>query len=148
MGHLNTNLDGTSRTLLAGHGIAPALKRELVSLPAWFPADKAAAILRHHATAFAFVTDRTGISGTASLVELERIPRTKSVAWVATPLGRAISLDTAPAEALAMMRRQGLDHLPASVGGLIVGIVTRDALEPLLAEPLIEAEALLSPLAA
>jgi hypothetical protein len=147
MGHLHTNLDATPRTLLAGHGIASAVKRDLVSLPAWFPADKAAAILRHHAAAFAFVTDRTGISGTASLVELERIPRTKSVAWVATPLGRAIALDTSPADALAMMQRQGLDHLPASVGGLIIGIVTREALEPLL-EPVIEGEPMLSPLAA
>jgi hypothetical protein len=143
MGHLHTKLDAIPRTLLAGHGIASAVKRDLVSLPAWFPADKAAAILRHHAAAFAFVTDRTGISGTASLVELERIPRTKSVAWVATPLGRAIALDTSPADALAMMQRQGLDHLPASVGGLIIGIVTRSALEPLL-----EGEPLLSPMAA
>ncbi len=144
MGHLHSHLDTISAPLLAGHGIAPAVKRELVSLPAWFPADKAAAILRHHAAAFAFVTDRTGISGTASLVELERVPRSKSVAWVATPLGRAISLDTTPAEALAMMRRQGLDHLPASVGGLIIGIVTRQALEPLVA-PLSEGEPLLQP---
>jgi CBS domain-containing protein len=65
------------------------------------------------------------------------------VAWVATPLGRSISLDTSPEEALATMRRQGLDHLPASVGGLIIGIVTREALEPL-----VEGELLLSPLAA
>lgn len=149
MGHLHTSVESTSRdgirkTLLASPGIAPAVKRALVSLPAWFPAGQAAAVLRHHAAAFAFVTDRAGISGTASLEDLAAAPRTKSVSFVATPLGHALSIDSTATEALASMRRQGHSHLPVVVGGLIIGMVTREALEP-LATP---GEPSLSPLAA
>jgi hypothetical protein len=133
MGQLRTAAIERTSASVANPGIASAVERESVSLPSWFPVDKAASILRAGAATFAFVTDRTGIGGTASLAELERAPRTKSVSFVAIPLGRALPLDTSPEEALARMADAGLEHLPIEVGGLIVGIVTRTAVTALLA---------------
>ena len=131
MGQLRTA--DIERTSVAAPGVASAVERGSISLPAWFPVDKAASILRAGAAAFAFVTDRTGIAGTASLAELERAPRTKSVSYVAIPLGRELPLDASPEGALARMVAEGLEHLPIAIGGIIVGIVTRAAVTAILA---------------
>jgi predicted transcriptional regulator len=128
MGYMRTLINELNGIPRANPGITSAVEHQLVSLPAWFPAEKAAAILRHHATSFAFVTDRAGISGTVSLADVATAPQTKTVSWIARPLGQAIPLDTTVAEALASMHHQALDHLPVAVGGLIIGIVTRAAL--------------------
>jgi CBS domain-containing protein len=52
---------------------------------------------------------------------------------VAIPLGRALPLDASPEEALTLMSAEGLEHLPIAIGGLIVGIVSREAVAALVA---------------
>jgi hypothetical protein len=116
------------------------MHRGFIRLPSWFPTDKAAAVLRQKGQRFALVVDRAGSTGLAHLGQLAAAPPTKSVLWCARPLGRAVTSAALVDEALALMTAASVDHLPVTVDGLLVGILTREAaLEGLSPSPLDEA---------
>ena len=55
-----------------------------------------------------------------------RIPRINSVM---TPFPHSVQADARPDEALKMMARYGIRHLPVMDGGRLAGVVSRHALE-------------------
>jgi predicted transcriptional regulator len=119
--------------------------RAIASIPSWFPADKAAAVLRQQGKTFALVADRTGVSGVASAQALAAAPPTKSVSWCTVSLAQAVKSDVSLDRALALMDDYSVDCLPVVVGGfggLIAGIITRDAIEANLAHNAVESHAL------
>lgn len=113
------------------------VERDLISLPSWFPAPQAAAILRHKGKTFVVVTDKTGIDAVASVQSLSHAPATKSVRWCAVSLGQSVTPDLPVEEAVQLMDLYGVDCLPVVAGGTIggarggpiVGMVTRERLE-------------------
>jgi hypothetical protein len=115
-------------------GVDSLMTRSFVSLPSWFPADKAAAVLRQQGKEFALVTERTGGPALAHLRDLAAAPTNKSVLWRTTPLGRAVTPGARIDQALSLMDAHASDNLPVVVGGLIVGLLTRRALVAGLAQ--------------
>ncbi|HEX2656972.1 MAG TPA: hypothetical protein VHU40_01815 [Polyangia bacterium] len=105
-----------------------AIERNCVSLPAWFPADKAAAVLRHQKKQFALLADQQGVTRVASLDQLTHAPATKSVLWCGRPLGPAVAPATSPEEALRLLDAHPEAFLPVVLGGVVLGILTRAAL--------------------
>ena len=98
-----------------------------LTLPAWFPADKASAVLRKKGKRFALVGDRNGTELVADLHCLSSAPPTKSVSWCASPLGPGVAPTATLDQVACLMDARGSAYLPVVVGGLIVGIVARDA---------------------
>ena len=98
-----------------------------ISLPAWFPADKASAILRKTGKRFVLISDRNGIERVTDLRQLASAPSTKSVSWCALPLGPSVTLQATRDEVLRLMDGRRSAYLPVVIGGVIVGIVARDA---------------------
>lgn len=103
------------------------MARDFISLPSWFPAEKAAAVLRQQGRRFALVVNRAGATGLADVGQLAAAAPTKSVLWCARPLGRAVTSDALLDEALTLMTAAAVDHVPVTVDGLLVGILTREA---------------------
>lgn len=105
-----------------------ATEHNCLTLPAWFPADKAAAVLRQQKKQFVLLADQKGTTHAASLDQLERAPATKSVLWCGRPLGPAISPRTPLQEALRLMEAHVHTYLPIVMGGVVLGILTGNAL--------------------
>ena len=101
------------------------IDRNCLSLPAWFPADKAAAVLRQQKKQFALLADHQGVTRVASLDELSQAPVTKSVLWCGRPLGPAVSSTTSADEALRTLEAHPGAFLPIVLGGVVLGILTR-----------------------
>jgi len=98
---------------------------DFLTLPAWFPADKAAAVLRSQGKRFALIADRNGMSSVADRQQLAAAPASKSIAWCATPLGPPVSPSTSFDEARRLMDAHA--YLPVVIGGVVVRILARDA---------------------
>jgi|GEM_PF-5597963 len=105
-----------------------AIEHNCLTLPAWFPADKAAAVLRQQKKQFVLLADHKGTTRAASLDQLEQAPVTKSVLWCGRPLGPAVSTSTPRHEALRLMETHVHSYLPIVMGGVVLGILTRQAL--------------------
>ena len=105
-----------------------AIEHNCLTLPAWFPADKAAAVLRQQRKQFVLLADHKGTTHAASLDQLEQAPATKSVLWCGRPLGPAVSTATPRHEALRLMETHVHSYLPILMGGVVLGILTRQAL--------------------
>src|SRR6188474_1118589 len=88
-----------------------AIEHNCVTLPAWFPADKAAAVLRQQRKQFVLLADHKGTTHAASLDQLERAPATKSVLWCGRPLGPALSTATPRHEARRLMETHAHAYL-------------------------------------
>jgi len=101
------------------------VERNCVSLPAWFPAEKAAAVLRQQKKQFALLADHQGVTRVASLDELSQAPATKSVLWCGRPLGPAVSPATSASEALRLLEAHPDAFLPVVLGGVVLGILNR-----------------------
>lgn len=131
---------------LAVETVGALVERAVASIPSWFPADKAAAVLRQQGRAFTLVTNRSGVSGVASAQALASAPPTKSVSWCTVSLAQAVRPDVSLDRALALMDDSSVDCLPVVVGGglggVIAGIVTREAIEANLLNNLVESPAL------
>ena len=121
-------LRGEGRALAAVEPlrVERVMTQDFVSVPSWFPADKAASVLRHTGKAFALVAGPRGDNHLASLNDLLTAPSTKSVGWCAKPLGPTVANDTTFDEAMELMDAHSLDRVAVVFGRLLVGIVTRD----------------------
>ena len=97
-----------------------------LTLPAWFPADKAGAVLRNKGKRFALITDGNGWASVADVRQLAVAPSTKSVSFCARPLGPAVAATASFDEAIRLMDTHHKAYLPMVVSGVIVGIVARD----------------------
>lgn len=107
---------------------AIATERNCVSLPGWFPADKAAAVLRHQKKQFALLADQQGVTRVASLEQLAHAPATKSVLWCGRPLGPAVAPTTSADEASRLLDDHPETFIPIVLGGVVLGILTRAAI--------------------
>jgi hypothetical protein len=99
-----------------------AARVDFLTLPAWFPADKAAAILRSQGKRLALIADRNGMTSVADRRQLAAAPASKSIAWCASPLGPPVSPTTSAAEARRLMQAHGSAYLPVVIGGVVVRI--------------------------
>lgn len=98
-----------------------------VSLPAWFGCGQAAAVLRLKAMDYVLVSDERGARRVASLKCLATAPAERGLAACTTAFGPALPLATPADRALRMMDAQGSDHAGVVSGGLVVGILSREA---------------------
>ena len=99
---------------------------DFVTLPAWFPAHKAAAVLDSTGKRLALIADRNGMTSVADRRQLEAAPASKSLAWCATPLGPPVSPTTSFAEARRLMDAHGHAYLPVVIGGVVMKILSRE----------------------
>jgi Mg/Co/Ni transporter MgtE len=125
MANIDGDGDGADR-----EGFQGLASDNFLSLPAWFPADKASAILRQTGKRFVLVSDRNGIERVTDLRQLASAPSTKTVSWCALPLGPSVGPQATLDEVLRLMEERRSAYLPVVVGGMIVGIVARDAATP------------------
>lgn len=109
------------------------LLNDMASLPSWFNAGQAAAILRQQGKRFALITDRAGVSRIATRAALASVDDTKSAEACAIPLAVGVGVETPLSAALELMDRHHVDLLPVRGGGpvgsftgLLVGIVLRE----------------------
>lgn len=103
--------------------VEEVMARDFVSLPPWFSAAQAAKVLRQTGKSCALFNGRL----LATVTELEA-GGAKSAASCATPLGPAISVAASLDDAWAIMQRKRLERAAVVLGGVLVGIVTREAL--------------------
>src|SRR6185436_8282832 len=95
-----------------------------LTLPAWFPAAKARAVLRLKGIPFALLSDGRGAYAAVHVDELALAPPERSLSGCATSLGPAI-VETLPIdEALRLMNRQATVYLPVVLGGAVLGILS------------------------
>jgi hypothetical protein len=107
---------------------------DFLTLPAWFQAGSAAAVLRSKGKRLALIADGNGMVSVADVHQLAAAPGTKSISWCASPLGPAVSPTTSLAEARRLMDAHGSAYLPVVMGGVIVKILSRDSV-PAAASP-------------
>ena len=101
--------------------VEDVMARSFVSLPAWFPAAKAAQVLRQTGKSFVLIGGPGGAQQMATLRELMTAPAEKSIAWCGSALGPDIAVDAGVDEALALMDRRGVDRVAVMLGKLLVG---------------------------
>jgi hypothetical protein len=119
-----------------GHDDAQSLASDnFLSLPAWFPAEKACAILRATGKRFVLIADGNGLGRIADRQQLASAPLSKSVSWCGVPLGPSVTPAATPDEVLGLMDAHRMAYLPVVVGGVVVGIVARDAATAWSARP-------------
>jgi hypothetical protein len=110
-------------------------RQNFVTLPAWFGCAQACAVLRLKGLEFALVSDDRGVRRVASLAQLAAVPAERGIAGCAIPFGPGVALATPADRALRLMDAHGSDHAGVVVsGGVVVGIVSRDALRAALTE--------------
>ncbi len=99
-----------------------------MSLPAWFPADKAAQVLRCKGKTYAMFGGggQPASGGLARVDELEAAPAGKSAVWCARPFGPAVNQETTLDQAATLMDEHAVDRLPVVFGRLVIGVVSRD----------------------
>jgi CBS domain-containing protein len=107
--------------------VEEVMARDFVSLPPWFSAAQAGAVLRQTGKSYALFGG-PGAERLATLGELQAASPLKSAASCATPLGPAIAVDASLAEALTVMNKRQLDRSAVVLGRVLVGIVAREAL--------------------
>jgi hypothetical protein len=111
---------------------------DFLTLPAWFPAAKAAAVLRSQGKRLALIADRNGVSSVAALEELAAAPANKSISWCAAPLGPAVAPATSQLEVRRLMDADGSAYLPVVMGGVVLSILARDSVGAARAPELVE----------
>jgi hypothetical protein len=102
---------------------------DFLTLPAWFGAEQAAAVLRSKGKRLALIAGGDGMSSVADLHRLAAAPSTKSISWCAVPLGPAVLPTTSLGEARRLMDAHGSAYLPVVTGGVIVSILARDSID-------------------
>lgn len=107
--------------------------RNALTLPTWFPAAKARAVLRLKGIPFALLCDARGAYAAVHVDELAIAPPERSLSGCATSLGPAVVETTPIDEALRVMNRQATVYLPVVLGGAVLGVLSHaavtDALE-------------------
>ena len=111
---------------------------DFLTLPAWFQAGSAAAVLRSKGKRLALIADRNGMTSVADVRRLAAAPSGKSVSWCASPLGPAVSPTTSLAEAHRLMDAHGSAYLPVVMGGVIVKILARDSVPAVVTDGPVE----------
>jgi hypothetical protein len=101
--------------------------QNFVSLPSWFPVDKASAVLRLKGKLFALTADERGIAYVAHLDQLTAAPSAKSLRWCAVPLGPAVAPATPLEQASQLMDRHASTCVPVVMGGVVLGVLSRHA---------------------
>jgi CBS domain-containing protein len=110
-------------------------RQNFVTLPAWFGCAQACAVLRLKGMDFVLVSDDRGVRRVASLEQLTAAPAERGIAACAIPFGPGVALATPADRALRLMDAHGSDHAGVVVsGGVVVGIVSREALAAAVAE--------------
>ena len=98
--------------------------RNVVTLPAWFPAAKARAVLRLKRQPFALLSDARGAHAVVPVDELASAPPERSLSGCATPLGPAISAQLPIDEALPFMNRHAALYVPVVLGSVVLGVLS------------------------
>jgi hypothetical protein len=110
-------------------------RQNFVTLPAWFGCGQACAVLRLKGVDFVLVADDRGVRRVASLGQLAAAPAERGIAACAIPFGPSVAFATPADRALRLMDAHGSDHAGVVVsGGVVVGIVCREALTAAVAE--------------
>jgi hypothetical protein len=110
-------------------------RQNFVTLPAWFGCAQACAVLRLKGVEFVLVADDRGVRRVASLEQLAAAPAERGIAACAVPFGPSVALATPADRALRLMDAHGSDHAGVVVsGGVVVGIVCREALTAAVAQ--------------
>ena len=78
----------------------------------------------------ALVFDGDNLVGVVCACDLERATGAAPVLEVMSAPAQTISVNTSPEEAVERMRMMGIGCLPVLAGGLLLGLVTRQALQP------------------
>ena len=115
------------RDASAGPRVAAIATPNALTLPAWFSAAQASAVLRLKSRSFVLIAGAQGIARVASRDRLAGAPADQSVTGSAVPLGPGITPSTPVAVAVRRRDAHGTDHAAVVVGGAVLGIVTREA---------------------
>jgi Mg/Co/Ni transporter MgtE len=106
-----------------GHG-ATAVK-----VPSWFTAGAALRVAQLKQVEYLLVLDRGAVVGTVGARALASAPAGDPVARSMNASPATVTPETSRREAWRLMACLGLDCLPVTSGMLLVGVVTRAALE-------------------
>ena len=131
VGHLPRNARVTSDNPLASAGSVAC--QNFITLPSWFSAAQGHAVLRLKGKLFALVSDAQGTQSIARVDDLAAAPAHKSLAWSMTALGPAVADVTPVDEALRIMDQHGATCVPVVLGGVVLGVLSRDAAREALA---------------
>jgi CBS domain-containing protein len=101
--------------------------RNVVTLPAWFPARKALAVLRLKKVDFALLSDARGAQAVALAEDLAAASPERPLSGCATALGPAISAQLPIDEVLSFMNRHAALHVPVLLGGVVLGLLSHAA---------------------
>jgi Mg/Co/Ni transporter MgtE len=124
-----------------GETVGSLVSGNFVSLPAWFPADKAVAVLRNKGKRFALIRDRDGRLRVADLRQLVSASSTKSVSWCALPLGPTVAPVASLNEVMRLMDAHQSAYLPVVTCRVLVGIFARDVATGYATPPVAERSA-------
>jgi hypothetical protein len=126
--YIGSGLTGPGRIghqqLLEFAQVGEKVAQNFVTLPAWFPADKASAVLRAKGKQFALISDKDGVARAAHIDDLEAAPSTKNLQWCAAPLGRAVAPTTSVDEMMRLVAAQPSSYIPVVMGGVVLGIIS------------------------
>jgi len=101
--------------------------RNALTLPTWFPAAKARAVLRLKGIPFALLSDARGAYAAVHVDELAIAPPERSLSGCATSLGPAVAETLPIDEAVRLMNRQATAYLPVVLGGAVLGVLSHAA---------------------
>ena len=111
--------------------VCEAMERAPVQVSARTPAVEVSRLLgtdREHRHALVF--DGDNLVGVVCACDLERAGPAAPVLDVMSTPPQTISVNTSPEDAVERMRVMGIGCLPVLAGGLLLGLVTREALLP------------------
>ena len=106
--------------------VAEVASPNAISLPIWFDSAKACSVLRLKARSFVLLSDARGVRRVASLARLAAAPADRGLVASSVPLGPAVTPVTPLSQALRLMDTHAADHAAVVVGGVVVGILSRE----------------------
>jgi Mg/Co/Ni transporter MgtE len=112
--------------------VADLVEGPAVKVPGWFTVAAARKIASLKGTRYLLVVDRRTIIGVVEVRDIERVPANAPVARYATFTEATVAADATPERAWWLMVAEDVDCLPVVRGPVLVGIITRDALMPVL----------------
>ncbi len=104
--------------------VADLMTTTLVKLPPWFEAAQAVRVARLRGVDHVLVEERGRLAGAVSVERLAGAPAHDIVGRWAQRTGASCTAETPPSDAAALLRAAGVDCLPVTRGGLLVGLVT------------------------
>jgi Mg/Co/Ni transporter MgtE len=112
-----------------GRRVADLASTRFVKLPSWFTVGSARRVMQAKGVRHALIEQGGRLIGSVDACALAQAPESQVLAQRMTPSSAAVTADATEAQALALMASQATDCLPVVAGVMLVGVVTRDALE-------------------